>query len=160
MRRSWLSECHRQLAPAGRWKLARMESRAVAEVTVLAEGVDRWRNGVCSLNRPTQARPAHSPPSRHPFVHAFLSPYSRMTIGKWYRGFPRLHFGIARFRGTCFVSPPPRNRAFAHHRGATKMGWPRTGWGTADDSLPLTREGNRIAWPRSANIRRGLVGGV
>lgn len=51
---SWLPECHRQPASTGCSKLARMESRAAPEVTVLAEGVDRWWNGVCSLNRPTQ----------------------------------------------------------------------------------------------------------
>lgn len=48
---------------ATRSKLARMESRAVPEVTILAEGVDGWRDGVCSLNRPTQG----ATPTPYPF---------------------------------------------------------------------------------------------
>lgn len=146
--------------PAARSKLARMESRAVPEVTILAEGVDGWRDGVCSLNRPTQG----ATPSPHTLSlssHAFLS--RRMTIGKWYRGFPRVHFGYCTIpcHLLCFV---PTSKSSLCHPEPRKWGDWGAGWGTVDDSIPLTlllpREGNRIARPRSANIRHGLVGGV
>lgn len=147
--------------PAARSKLARMESRAVPEVTILAKGVDGWRDGVCSLNRPTQgATPSHSLSLS---FHAFLS--RRMTIGKWYRGFSRVHFGYCTIpcHLLCFV--PTSKSSLCHP--AAKMGWLKSGMRNGrrldtphPHSPPPLSEGNRIAWPRSANIRHGLVGGV
>lgn len=110
-------------------------------------------------------RPRVPPPRRHhrhsTLSSAFLSRHrewlSESDIEDFHGYTSVLHdsVALALFRAHLEIEPlPPCGGR------ATKMGWLRTGWGMADDSLPLTREGNRIAWPRSANIRRGLVGGV
>ena len=158
----------------GNWREWNLEQ--FQKSPVLAEGADRWWNGVCSLNRPTHdatflslslsLSPSSTP--SHPFLCRFPCP-TKPVPAEWLsesdiEDFQRPHFGIATipWHLLCFVAAWKSSLCHpaGERPGASKMGWLRTGWGTADDSLPLTREGNRIAWPRSANIRRGLVGGV
>lgn len=91
------------------------------------------------IGRPRVLPSSPSPSHRTPFsLPLSLSPNS---TAEWLsesdiEDFQRLHFGIARFRGTCFVSCPPRNRAFATllEAGPRKWGdWER------DEERPTTR---------------------
>lgn len=96
--------------PAARSKLARMESRAVPEVTILAEGVDGWRDGVCSLDPGRHPLPSHP----IPFLPRFpVTPNDyRKVISRISTGTLRvLHdsMPLALFRAHLEIEPlPPR----------------------------------------------------
>lgn len=128
-----MSECHRQLVSRlCRSKLARMESRAVPEVTILAEGVDGRRDGVCSLNRPTRgATPYPFPP--HVTPNDYRKVISRISTGT-------LRYCTIPCHLLCFV--PTSKSSLCHP--AAKMGWPRSGM----------RNGRRLDTPPRPSLVR------
>lgn len=128
-----MSECHRQLVsrpPVRNWREWNLEQfqkspslRRVSMVggTVFARLIGRPR--------------APPPPTAYPFPST-LSCHAEWLSESDIEDFHGYTSGIARFHATCFVSCPPRNRAFATL--PRKWGDWGAGWGTADDSIPLT----------------------
>ena len=119
----------------GNWREWNLEQ--FQKSPVLAEGADRWWNGVCSLNRPTHDATL-SLSLLHP-VASFPLSFSlsnetctgRMTIGKWYRGFPTAtlrycddSMALALFRSRLEIEPlpPSRGEARSLENGVTENG--------------------------------------
>lgn len=153
-----MSECHRQLVswlPVRNWREWNLEqfqkSPSLRRVSMVGGTVFARLIG----------RPRAPPPHPIPFLPRFpVTPNDyRKVISRISTGTLRvLHdsMPLALFRAHLEIEPLPpcRENGVTEERDEER---PTTRYPSPS---PLPREGNRIAWPRSANIRNGLVGGV